>query len=84
MIDFLLGYPHSSLEIKNFLSQIFDCSIERIEVFDIDEFNSLTEELDDFALDCVCVCIPVKGDASQMLQVYKYKLADSVVVGRII
>jgi hypothetical protein len=84
MIDLLLVDQHSPSQLSDFLSEIFDCSIERIRIFGIDEFNSLTEELDVSTLDCVCVSSLVRGDGSQLLQLYRYRITDSDVIKRTI
>jgi len=82
MIDFLLVDQLRPPQIIDFLSKIFDCSVERVKIFGIDEFNSLTEELNDSVLDCICVFSFVQGNASQLLQLYRYKITDSDVVKR--
>lgn len=83
MIDILLQRQLSLAQINNFLSDVFLCSVDRVKVFDIDEFNSLTEVLEDSALDCICVVLPVRGDVSQLLQLYRYRMDSSEVVSRI-
>ncbi|NHZ42496.1 hypothetical protein [Massilia aquatica] len=84
MIDFLLKFHCSFFELKEFLSKIFDCSSEKILIFDIDEFNSLVEELNDSEIVCICVVVEVRGDASQLLQLYRCPLPTSVISGKII
>lgn len=84
MIDLLLVDQHSSSQLSDFLSEIFDCVINRIRIFEIDKFNSLTEELDVSTLDCVCAYSLVRGDASQLLQLYRYRITDSDVIRRTI
>jgi hypothetical protein len=84
MIDILLVNQHSLSQLGNLLSIVFDCSIDRVKIFGINEFNSLTEELNISTLDCVCVFSFVQGDVSQLLQLYRYKITDSDVVKRII
>jgi hypothetical protein len=80
MMDILLEQQHSVSQIQNFLSAIFECPIERVKIFDADAFNSLNEELDELLFDCICVIFPVRGDAAQLLQLYRYKLGDSDVL----
>lgn len=84
MMDLLLVHECSFTKIGELLSDVFICEKERIRVFGIDEFNSLTEELDESTLDCVCVSTPMRGDASQLLQLYRYKVVDSVAYERIV
>lgn len=84
MIDILLGDACSPDELKLVMSRVFECSIEHIKVYGIDEFNSLAEELDGSKLACICVHSPVVGDASLLLQLYRYEIPNSEVVERII
>jgi hypothetical protein len=84
MIDILLVNQQSPVKIKKFLSLVFDCPAEKIKILELDEFNSLTEELDKSALDCVCVHSRVRGDVSQLLQLYSYKIPNSDVIKKII
>lgn len=84
MMDILLVQQHPLQQIQAFLSAVFDCSIERVKIFSLDAFNSLSEELDDLSFDCVCVFSPVHGDVAQLLQLYRYKISDSDAVKRIV
>ncbi len=84
MIDILLVQQRPPQQIQAFLSAVFDCSIERVRVFSLDAFNSLSEELDDLSFDCLCVYSPVHGDVAQLLQLYRFKFSDSDVVKRIV
>ncbi|WP_426318428.1 hypothetical protein [Pseudoduganella sp. R-43] len=84
MIDLLLAEACTPDQLSLHLSRVFECSIERIKIFSIDEFNGLTEELDGSMLDCVCVHSRVLGDAAQLLQLYRYTVPNSDVVDRII
>lgn len=83
-MDILLEHRHPLAQLYEFLSEVIGCSVDRIKIFGIDEFNSLTEELDYSALDCVCVFSLVRGSVSQMLQLYRYQTADQDIVKRII
>lgn len=76
MMDLLLVQQYPVSKICSFLTAVFDCSSDRIKIFSVAEFNSLNEELDDSLLDCVCVFSSIKGDVSQLLQLYKYKISD--------
>lgn len=76
MIDILLVHQLSLSQIKSFLSMIFNCASDRILIFSIEEFNSLSEGLNDSSFDCLCVCSPVTGDVAQLLQLYRYKVSD--------
>ncbi|WP_143086086.1 hypothetical protein [Formivibrio citricus] len=84
MIDILLVDQCALSLLGDFVSDIFGCSIDMVKVFEVDEFNSLNEELDASVLDCVCVYCPVRGGASQLLQLYRYKLSDAEVLKRIV
>lgn len=84
MIDLLLSEVFTPDQIKLELSRVFNCLTERIKVFSIDEFNSLAEELDGSALECVCVYSSVFGEASQLLQLYRYEIPNSEVVERLV
>jgi hypothetical protein len=77
MMDLLLAQQYSVSKIRSFLSEVFDCSVERVKIFSVEAFNSLDEELEDFSFDCVCVLSSVRGDVAQLLQLYRYKLSDS-------
>jgi len=85
MMNFLLADKLSHIQIGEFVSKIFDCSIDRVKVFEMDEFHSLTpEELDNFEVDCVCKIMPVRGDASLILELIRYKITDDEVFNRIV
>jgi len=85
MMDFLLVDKLSHIQIGEFVSKIFDCSIDRVKVFELDEFNSLTpEELDAFELDCVCKIMPARGDVSLILELIRYEITDDEVFNRIV
>lgn len=84
MMDILLVQQRPLQQIQAFLSAVFDCSIERVKIFSLDAFNSLSEELDELSFDCVCVLSPVHGDAALLLQLYRYKINDSDAVKRIV
>ena len=58
-----------------------DCFVQQSR---LDEFNSLSEELDGLSFDCVCVFSPVRGDVAQLLQLYRYKISDSDAVKRFV
>lgn len=77
MMDILLVQQCPVRQIRAFLAVVFHCPIERIKIFSLDEFNSLSEELDGLSFDCVCVFSPVRGDVAQLLQLYRYKISDS-------
>jgi len=83
-MDILLKHQKSPLQISNFLAEVFECSTDKIKTCSLDEFNGLTEELDANALNCICVFSPVQGDASQLLQLYRYKMSDPSVTQRIV
>jgi hypothetical protein len=84
MMDILFGHQYPLVQLYDFLSEVIGCSVDRIRIFSIDEFNSLIEELDCSVLDCVCVFSLVRGDCSQMLQLYRYKATNEDIVRRII
>jgi hypothetical protein len=84
MMDILLVQHCPVPQIRAFLSAVFDCSTERVKIFSLDEFNSLSEELNDLSFDCVCVFSPVRGDVAQLLQLYRYKTSNSDAVKRIV
>lgn len=84
MMDILLEHQHTLAQLYEFLSEVLDCSADRIKIFGIDEFNSLTEELDSSALDCVCVFSLVRGNGSQLLQLYRYKITDMDIFKRVV
>jgi hypothetical protein len=84
MMDILLKHQKSLLQISNFLAEVLKCSIDKIKTCSLNDFNSLTEELDAHALDCICVFSFVQGDAAQLLQLYRYKMSDSNVIQRIV
>jgi hypothetical protein len=82
MMDIFLVRQCSRSKIQSFLSKIFDCSVDRVKVLGIEEFNSLTEELDHSSFDCVCAFSSAKGDVVQLLQLYRYKVSDLEAVRR--
>ena len=84
MIDILLEHQYSIAQLHDFLSEVFGCSVDRVKILGIDEFNSLTEELDYSALDCICVLSLVRGDCSQLLQLYRYKTSDLNAIQRVV
>ena len=83
MIDLLLSEACTPDQLKLILSRIFACPIDRVKVFSVDEFNSLTEELDGSIMECVCVHSIVLGDASQLLQLYRYAMPNSELIDRL-
>lgn len=84
MIDFLLKWYLSLDQLKQFICNIFDCTEERILIFNLDEFNSLVGVLDDSELVCICVFSEAQGDASQMLQLYRCRVPTSIISEKII
>lgn len=84
MMDFLMKQRLSSLQIKIFLAEVFECAVDEIKIYSLDEFNCATEYIDDSALCCVCVFSFVQGDASLLLQIYRYKINDSNLIEKII
>ncbi len=84
MMDILLVQQCPVKQIRAFLAVVFHCPIERVKIFSLDEFNSLSEELDGLSFDCVCVFSPVRGDVAQLLQLYRYKISDSDAVKRFV
>jgi len=84
MMDILLEHQKSPRQISSFLAKVFECSTDKIKIYSLDEFNRLNKELDTYELDCICVFSFVQGDASQLLQLYRYKMSDSNVIQRII
>lgn len=84
MMDIMLVQQHSVSQIQNFLSAVFECSVERVKVFNADAFNALREELDELLFDCICVVFPVRGDVAQLLQLYRYKLDNAEVLKKTI
>jgi len=83
MMDLLLEHQKSPLEIGNFLAEVFECTADKIKIYSLDEFNSLTEELDAYAWECICIFSFVQGDASQLLQLYKYRMSNLNVIQRL-
>ncbi len=84
MMDILLVQQRPAQQIRAFLAVVFHCPIERVKIFSLEEFNSLSEELDGLSFDCVCVFSPVRGDVAQLLQLYRYKISDSDAVKRFV
>ena len=84
MMDILLESQKSASQISTFLAEVFECQVNKIKSYSLDEFNCLTKDLDAYALDCVCVFSSVQGDASQLLQLYRYNISDPDVVERVV
>lgn len=84
MIDILMEHEYSKPKLYEFISEVFDCSIDQIKIFSIDELNSVTDELDFSKFDCICVSSYVQGKASLLLQLYRYKIDDMDVCKRVV
>lgn len=84
MIDILLADEMSYDRVGLFLSKVFDCPVERIKIFSLDEFNALSEQIDESSFHCICVISSVRGSVAQLLQLFKCKINEPDGVNRIV
>jgi hypothetical protein len=84
MIDILLVDEVPNNCVGLFLSKVFDCPVERIKIISLEDFNVLTEQIDESAFHCVCVTSSVKGSVSQLLQLFRYKMGEANAFNRIV
>ena len=85
MFDFLIKYPISIFEIKEFLAAALNCPFDKILVVSSKESADLeiaAEELD--KLCCLCIGTEVEGDAAWLLNLYRIEATDDEIEKRII
>ena len=85
MFDFLIKYPISIFEIKEFLAAALNCPFDKILVVSSEESADLeiaAEELD--KLCCLCIDTEVEGDAAWLLNLYRIEATDDEIEKRII
>jgi len=84
MMDFLLADKLSRTQIGEFVSKILDYPVNRIKVLELSEFRSKVTKLNESEMDCLCLFSPIRGDASQLVQLYRYEITDDEVFNRIV
>ena len=85
MFDFLIKYPISIFEIKEFLAAALNCPFDKILVVSSEENTDpeiAAEEWD--KLCCLCICTQVEGDAAWLLNLYRIEATDDEIEKRII
>ena len=85
MFDFLIKYPISIFEIKEFLAAALNCPFDKILVVSSGENADLeiaAEELD--KLCCLCIGTEVEGNAAWLLNLYRIETTDDEIEKRII
>lgn len=83
MIDFLFVNFLFEKELHYFLSLVFGCHKDRLLIIDLENFNNSASELNVDELDCLCVFAEVKGDAKQIIQLYRYSQSNDVLLDRV-
>lgn len=84
MIDFFFKKNISTDEIIYFLSLVFECEREDILLFEIKEFNEFGYQNIDNNIVCLGVFSEVHGDASLMINIYRYIEDPAVVLKKIV
>ena len=85
MFDFLIKYPISIFEIKEFLAEALNCPFDKILVVSSEE--NADPEIADEELDklcCLCIGTQVEGDAAWLLNLYRIEATDDEIEKRII
>ena len=85
MFDFLIKYPISIFEIREFLAAALNCPFDKILVVSSEENADpeiAAEELD--KLCCLCIDTEVEGDAAWLLNLYRIEATDDEIEKRII
>ena len=85
MFDFLIKYPISIFEIKEFLAAALNCPFDKILVVSSEE--NADPEIADEELDklcCLCIGTEVEGDAAWLLNLYRIETTDDEIEKRII
>ena len=85
MFDFLIKYPISIFEIKEFLAEALNCPFDKILVVSSEE--NADPEIADEELDklcCLCIGTQVEGDAAWLLNLYRIETTDDEIEKRII
>ena len=85
MFDFLIKYPISIFEIKEFLAVALNCPFDKILVVSSGENADpeiAAEELD--KLCCLCIGTEVEGNAAWLLNLYRIETTDDEIEKRII
>ena len=83
MIDFLLKYDLSPACLSEFVAHLCECSPNQVVVIDLDSFCDLREEVQE-DINCLCVYCKVKGDASMLIQLYRYFFDDDLLLKRLL
>ena len=85
MFDFLIKYPISIFEIKEFLAEALNCPFNKILVVSSEE--NADPEIADEELDklcCLCIGTEVEGNAAWLLNLYRIETTDDEIEKRII
>ena len=85
MFDFLIKYPISIFEIKEFLAEALNCPFDKILVVSSEE--NADPEIADEELDklcCLCIGTEVEGNAAWLLNLYRIETTDDEIEKRII
>lgn len=85
MFDFLIKYPISIFEIKEFLAVALNYPFDKVLVVSSEE--NADPEIADEELDklcCLCICTQVDGDAAWLLNLYRIEATDDEIEKRII
>lgn len=84
MINFLFKNYLSIEEIKHFLLQVFNSSEGKIVIVGIEEFNDINSKIEANNLSCLCVYSKIFGDASLLIQLYRYSIKENILIEEII
>jgi hypothetical protein len=82
MIDILIKNNLSKGELLGFLMLVFSVDIEKLMVVSIIDFSEMGA-IDFSGVDCLCVYDSIGGDASKLLQLYRYKISDDELICRL-
>lgn len=84
MTDFLFKKKLSKEEIYYFLREVFKNNGGEIKVLHIDEFNDINSNVDVDDLHCLCVYSEIFGNASLLIQLYRYSMDENVLLHKIV
>jgi hypothetical protein len=77
MTDILVKEKIPDQTIKEFLSLVFDISIDRLILIDEEDLIKITE-MDFSDIDCLCVKNEMHGDVSLFLKLFRYEMDNSL------
>lgn len=82
MMDILIKNNLSEDELLDFLTLVFSVEAGKIMIVPTVDFSGM-EIIDFSGIDCVCVYESIGGDASKLLQLYRYTLSDDELICRL-